>query len=97
MTEPRFPSKGADMTLPVSRTHAMDSQRIEAYVDAAAAVLDLPLAPEHRPGVLAYFALAAGLAESVLAMPLGSADDPAPVFTPIGPDEAQTPGVAQPR
>jgi len=33
----------------------------------------------------------------VLAMPLGSADDPAPVFTPIGPDEAQTPGVAQPR
>jgi hypothetical protein len=75
----------------------MDPQRIEAYVDAAAAALDLPLAAEHRPGVLAYFGLAADLAESVLAMPLGSADDPAPVFTPIGPDEVQAPGVAQPR
>ena len=42
----------------------MDRERIEAYVDAAAAALDLPLAPAHRPGVLAYFALAAGLADA---------------------------------
>jgi len=65
----------------------MDRESIEAYVDAAAAALDLPLAPAHRPGVLAYFALAAGLAEGVMAAPLGVADEPAPVFTPIGPDD----------
>jgi hypothetical protein len=65
----------------------MDRQRIEAYVDAAAAALDLPLDPAHRPGVLAYFAVAAQLAESVLAAPLGVADDAAPVFVPIGPGD----------
>ena len=68
-------------------TDAMDRERIEAYVDAAAAALDLPLAPAHRPGVLAYFALAAGLADAVMAAPLGIGDEPAPVFTPIAPDD----------
>jgi hypothetical protein len=42
--------------------------------------------------VLAYFALAAQLAESVSAVPLGVADDPAPVFTPIAPDQVPAPG-----
>jgi len=65
----------------------MDRERIEAYVDAAAAALDLPLAPAHRPGVLAYFALAAELADAVMAAPLGACDEAAPVFTPIGPDD----------
>ena len=65
----------------------MDAERIEAYVDAAAAALDVPLAPAHRPGVLAYFALAAELAESMAGARLGIADDAAPVFTPIGPDD----------
>jgi len=65
----------------------MDRERIEAYVDAAAAALDLTLAPAHRPGVLAYFALAAELADAVMAAPLGASDEPAPVFTAIGPDD----------
>ena len=65
----------------------MDRERIEAYVDAAAAALDLPLATAHRPGVLAYFALAAGLADAVMAVPLVAGDEPAPAFTPIGPDD----------
>ena len=65
----------------------MDRERIEAYVDAAAAALDLPLAPAHRPGVLAYFALAAVLADALMAVPLGAGDEPAPTFTPIGPDD----------
>ena len=65
----------------------MDRERIEAYVDAAAVALDLPLAPAHRPGVLAYFALAAELAGAVMAVPLGAGDEPAQVFTPIGPEE----------
>ncbi len=70
----------------------MDPQRIEAYVDAVAAALDLPLLPPHRPGVLAYFALAAQLAGAVGRAPLGLGDDPAPVFTPIGPDDLPAPG-----
>ena len=65
----------------------MDRERIEAYVAAAAAALDLLLAPAHRPGVLAYFALAAELADAVMAAPLGASDEAAPVFTAIGPDD----------
>ena len=63
----------------------MTPAQIEAYVDAAAAALQLPLNPEHRPGVLNYFALAAGMAELVGAHPLGPADDPAEAFVPIAP------------
>jgi 1-carboxybiuret hydrolase subunit AtzG-like protein len=65
----------------------MDRERIEAYVDAAAAALALPLHADHRPGVLRYFALAADLAELVMAAPLGALDEPAPVFVPIAPGD----------
>ena len=44
---------------------SMTPAQIEAYVDAAAAALDIPLADEHRPGVLQFFALAAGMADVV--------------------------------
>ena len=63
----------------------MTPAQIEAYVDAAAAALDLPLSPQHRPGVLQFFALAAGFAEQLQAVPLDAHDDPAPVFVPIEP------------
>jgi hypothetical protein len=65
----------------------MHPERIEAYVDAAAAALALPLDAAHRPGVLRYFALAAELAELVMAAPLGPLDEAAPVFTPIAPGD----------
>ena len=60
----------------------MTPERIAAQVDAAAALLDLPLAPEHRPGVLRYFALAASFADELDAVPLGPHDDPAVSFIP---------------
>ena len=63
----------------------MTPAQIEAYVDAAAAALDLPLSPEHRPGVLQFFTLAAGFAEQLQAVPLDAHDDPAPVFVPVEP------------
>ena len=63
----------------------MTDQELEAYVDAAAAALQLPIAPEHRPGVLHYFALAASMAELVNAHPLTVTDEPAPAFVPIAP------------
>ncbi|HZT56058.1 MAG TPA: AtzG-like protein [Burkholderiaceae bacterium] len=63
----------------------MTPAQIEAYVDAAAAALQLPLAAEHRPGVLHYFAFASGMAELVGAHPLAITDDPAEAFVPIAP------------
>jgi hypothetical protein len=63
----------------------MTPTQIEAYVDAAAVALDLPLSPEHRPGVLQFFALAAGFAAQLQAVPLDAHDDPAPVFVPVEP------------
>ena len=63
----------------------MTPAQIESYVDAAAAALALPIAPAHRPGVLTYFALAAGMADLVGAHPLAISDDPAEAFVPIAP------------
>ena len=58
--------------------------QIEALVDASAAALGLPIAPEHRPGVLRYFALAAAFAAQVDAVPLTPHDEPALSFVPVG-------------
>lgn len=58
----------------------------EAYVDAAAALIGLPIPPEYRDGVQSYFGLAAKLAELVMAMPLANEDEPAALFTPVSPD-----------
>ena len=63
----------------------MTPPEIEAYVDAAAAALKLPLSAAHRPGVLHYFTLAASMAELVAAQPLSIADEPAEAFVPIAP------------
>ena len=63
----------------------MTPREIEAYVDAASAALALPIAAEHRTGVLFYFALAAGMAEVVQAQPLGPHDEPAYAFVPVSP------------
>ena len=63
----------------------MTPPEIEAYVDAAAAALKLPLLPPHRPGVLHYFALAASMAEILAAHPLTLEDEPAESFVPISP------------
>jgi hypothetical protein len=60
----------------------MTPEQVETYVDAAAAALELPIAPEHRPGVLQYFALAAGFAAQLQAVPLAPHDEPAVNFAP---------------
>ncbi|MBP6893591.1 MAG: DUF4089 domain-containing protein [Pseudacidovorax sp.] len=63
----------------------MNAEQIEAYVDAAAAALDLPIAPEHRPGVLRYFALAADMAALTEAVDLAAHDESAVRFEPVAP------------
>jgi hypothetical protein len=57
----------------------------EAYVDAAAAALGLPIADDHRKGVLLYFGLAAAMAQLVNGLPLTEADEPGNVFIPVSP------------
>ena len=65
----------------------MTPQQIEAYVDAAAAALDLRLRPDHREGVLRYFTLASEFAAIVDAVPLQLNDESAVHFTPVSPTE----------
>ena len=65
--------------------NALNPQVIEAAVDAAAALLDLPLAPAHRPGVLRFYSLAAQMAQVVLAVPLGRDDESGVVFRLVEP------------
>ena len=74
----------------------MERQQVEAYVDAAAAAIGLPIAAEHRPGVAHYVALAATMAELVITLALDVDDDPAPVFTPIAPAVGSEPDVTAP-
>ena len=69
----------------------MDRRRTEAYIDAVAGALELPIALAHRDGVVRYFELAARMAAVVAAVPLGVAGDPAPAFRPIGPDDLPLP------
>ncbi len=56
-----------------------------AYIDAAAATLGLKLAAEHRPGVLQFFGLAAGMATLVQGLPLQPVDESGNVFRPVAP------------
>ncbi len=65
-----------------------DADAIARCVDAAAAAIALPLDPAHRPGVLRYYALAAGMAQVVLAVPLGRDDESGEVFRPVEPGGA---------
>jgi len=60
----------------------MTPDQVEQYVDAAAAALALPIAPEHRPGVIENFSRLAMLAAVVNEFPLGAEDEPAPVWKP---------------
>lgn len=53
-----------------------------AYADAAAAVIGLPIAPEHRPGVIQFLGVVLGAAALVMEFPLPDDVEAAPVFEP---------------
>jgi hypothetical protein len=72
----------------------MDNAQLEAYMDAQCALLGLTLAPEHRPGVLRYLALVAGMAPRVMDFPLGVADESGSTFVPVAPRSEALPGSA---
>ena len=61
---------------------ADNPEDIEAYVDAAAKLVGLPLDPAHRPGVVLNLSRIAQMAALVMAFPLPEETEPAPVFEP---------------
>ena len=65
----------------------MTPAQTEAYVDATAAALGLNLRPDHRPGVLRFFALAAEMAAVIDAVPLAAHAESAVSFVPVSPKE----------
>ena len=67
----------------------MTPEQIEQHVDASAALIGLPIAPEYRAGVLRYFGIAAGLADLVMQHPLTPEDEAAPVFVPQAPERTR--------
>ena len=60
----------------------MTSDETRQYVLAAAAVLELPIAPAHLPGVILNFERLAGIAAAVNGFALGPADEPGPRWEP---------------
>lgn len=62
----------------------MTEQSIEpaAFVDQMAAVVGLPLEPEHRPGVIDNFARIMAIAALVNDFPLLEDVEAAPIFEP---------------
>lgn len=67
----------------------MTPAQIESYVDAACAALELRLRPDHRPGVLRYFGLAAEFAALIEAVPLLPHDESAASFASVAPPEPE--------
>ncbi|MBD2101405.1 DUF4089 domain-containing protein [Leptolyngbya sp. FACHB-261] len=52
------------------------------YVDLMAQLLELPITPEYRPGVIGNFARTTAIAQLVLEFPLPEEIEAAPVFEP---------------
>lgn len=70
----------------------MDETTLERYADAAAAALRLPLADDHRPGVLRYLSLAAGFYALVEAVDLPVDTEPSLAFVAVPPAGASEGG-----
>lgn len=69
--------------------NANDAEQIGAWVDAQSALLGLPLAPEHRPGVIRYTQLVMGLAPRVMDFALTPREESGSVFVPVSPGAAE--------
>ncbi|MEJ2687752.1 MAG: DUF4089 domain-containing protein [Gammaproteobacteria bacterium] len=54
----------------------------DSYLDRVAALVDLPIAPEYRDSVRAYFALTVQMAARLYEQPLPPEVELAPVFKP---------------
>lgn len=61
---------------------------VETWVDQQSALLGLPIAPAHRPGVVRYLQLVAGMAPRVMDFALTPADESGNAFVPVAPGGA---------
>jgi len=60
----------------------MTDEQTLAYVQAAAAALELPLSPDRAQRVATHLARTAVLAQQLQAFPLGPEDEPAEIYKP---------------
>ncbi len=68
----------------------------QAYVDAAAPLLGLPVRAPYRAGVLQYLALAESMMAAVDAVPLPASVEPAVRFEPVSPVTPSEPDARKP-
>ena len=61
----------------------------EASIRRAAETVDLPLSPEHVPGVVMYFRMIAEFAALVNEFPLDADIEPASIFVPCSPPQPE--------
>lgn len=59
-----------------------DSSEMLSYIHAAAALINLPIAPEHLPGVVANLERTKAIAQLVTEFPLPDTVEAAPTFEP---------------
>ena len=57
-------------------------EELGVYVDETAKRVGLPIAPEHRPGVIQFTGVLLASAALVMEFPLPEDVEPAPVFCP---------------
>jgi len=79
------------MSMSPSSASPLTSREIEACIDAAAAALGIPIAPEDRDGVVAAFSTAAACAARLEDPALRLDDASALVYATIGPGDAPLP------
>lgn len=61
---------------------APNSLDLDALVSLMSQLIDLPIAPEHRPGVIANLARTQQIAQLVMEFPIPDEIEVAPIFTP---------------
>ena len=61
----------------------------EASIRRAAEMVDLPLSPEHAPGVVVYFRMITEFAALVNEFPLDADTEPASIFVPCSPPQLE--------
>ena len=57
-----------------------DSNELDAWLDASAALLGIAIAPEWRDAIRLHLRITRDMAQRVLEFPLPDEADPAPVF-----------------
>lgn len=65
-----------------ARSDAATADSLGNLVDLMAQTLQIPLHPDHRPGVMANFARSAEIAQLVMEFPLPELQEMAPIFEP---------------